>query len=202
MYFSNTNLIKSVILEGGGQGGYKRGARETCYYYFLANNTARIVGGNGEPVTFTFFQCEDYSNPISVTLPGNRMTGENTSSMVNPRCGSAARPKSDIPSGSLNNPNQFFYSPYPCQPEYQFTTSSGNFQYATFGRYNQMATTPYTLASWIPSGSLSYVYQLVESGSTLGPIAIESGSAFYSGDWLVPQGTAEQKGAISYSAYP
>jgi hypothetical protein len=198
MYFSNTNLIKSVVLNTK----QSRGAREVCYYYFFANSTAKDLGGNGVPVTFTFFQCEDYGSPTSVTLPGTTIGGANTSSMENPYCGSATRPKVDVPSGSLNNPNQFFYSPYPCQPEYQFTSSSGNFQYATFGRYNQMVTTPYTLASWIPSGSLSYVYQLVPSGSTLGPIAIESGSAFYSGGWLTPQGTEEQQQAITYSVYP
>lgn len=198
MYFSNTNLIKSVVLNTK----QSRGAREECYYYFLANNTARTLGGNGVPVTFTFFECEVYGRATSVTLPGNTIDGANTSSMVNPYCGSATRPKNDVPLGSLNNPNQFFYSPYPCQPEFQFTTSSGNFQLATFGRYNAMATTPYTLASWIPSGSLSYRYQLVPSGSTLGPIAIESGSAFYSGGWLTPQGTEEQKNAITYSAIP
>ena len=198
MYFSNTNLIKSVVLNTK----QSRGAREECYYYFLSNATARTLGGNGVPVTFTFFECEVYGRATSVTLPGNTIDGANTSSMVNPYCGSATRTKTDVPEGALNNPNQFFYSPYPCQPEYQFTTSSGNFQLATFGRYNAMATTPYTLASWIPSGSLSYQYQLVPSGSTLGPIAIESGSAFYSGGWLTPQGTEEQKNAITYSVIP
>jgi hypothetical protein len=198
MYFSNTNLIKSVVLNNK----QSRGAREECYFYFFINNTARDLGGNGVPVTFTFFKCEDYTGATSVTLTGNPLSGQNSSSMENPYCGSALRPKTDVPSGSLNNPNQFFYSPYPCQPEFQFTTSSGNYQLATFGRYNQMETTPYTLASWIPSGSLSYRYQLVPSGSTLGPIAIESGSAFYSGGWLTPQGTAEQKAAITYSAIP
>lgn len=194
MYFSNTNLIKSVSVTNQPA----RGARETCYYYFLANNTKNT--GFPVPVTFSYFGCEDYTSATTVVLPGT--VGQNTSSMENRWCGSATRLKYDIPEGEINNPNQFFYSPLPCQPEYQLLSSSGDFEYVTFGRYNQMITTPYTLASWIPSGSLSYVYQLVASGSTLGPIAIESGSAYYSGGWANPQGTPEQKLAITYSVYP
>lgn len=198
MYFSNTNLIKSIVLKQP----YK-GARETCYLLFMTNASERTEGGDGTPCTFTYYGCDDYENPFNLVLSGNMTANENTSSVDNPPCVSEPRyPVVSPASSSVNNPNQFFYSPFPCYPEHPITASTGQFQYVTFGRFPQMVTTPYTLASYIPSGSLTYEYRLIYSGSTLGPIAIESGSAYYSPGAASPQGNDQTIPYITYSVYP
>lgn len=197
MYFSNTNLQQSIVLKRP-----FKGPRETCYYIFYTNATARVSQYNpGFPsnATFTYTQCDDFVTQ-SVVLSG--VVGQNTSSVDSPyTCASATRGLYSTP-GALNNPNQIFFSPFPCQPETQIPVSTGNYQYVTFNPFLQQVTIPYCLASYIPSGSTSYEYRLIYSGSTYGPIAIESGSAFYSPGASSPQGDVNTLAAISYSVYP
>lgn len=196
MYFSNTNLQQSIVLKRP-----FKGPRETCYYIFYTNATARVTQYNpGFPTnaTFTYTPCDDYVSE-SVTLPGT--FGFNTSSVDSPfTCASSTRGLYAQP-GAQNNPNQIFFSPFPCQPETQITGST-NYQYVTFKPFPQQVTIPYCLASYIPSGSTSYQYRLLYSGSTLGPIAIVSGSAYYSPGYTAPQGDGETIPFISYSVYP
>ena len=198
MYFSNTNLIKSVVLNNK----QSRGAREVCYSFFMANASSRTEGGDGTPCTFTYYGCDDYSAPITTTISGNRFANENTSSVDTPQCVSGVRPIVVSPeSSSLNNPNQYFFSPFSCYPETEITAST-DYEYVTFLPFAQQITIPYCLASYIPSGSTTYEYRLLYSGSTLGPIAIASGSAYYSPGAAYPQGNAQTLPHISYSVYP
>lgn len=197
MYFSNTNLIKSIVLKQP----YK-GPREVCYFLFMANASYRTEGGDGTPCTFTYYGCDDYSEATTTTISGNKIANENTSSVDFYQCVSGVRPIVVTPaSSSVNNPNPYFFSPFPCYPETEIPVSS-SYQYATFLPFAQQVTIPYCLASYIPSGSTTYEYRLLYSGSTLGPIAIVSGSAYYSPGAAYPQGNSQTTPHISYSVYP
>lgn len=126
------------------------------------------------------------------------------------------------PPGSAR-PNILLFSPFTCETE--FTQSMTTYEYATWTALgvsgSRNTEDAWALASYIPSGSTEYEYRVLQLISTdcypgkclppisgtpiYGPIAIVSGSAYYSTTYDNPQGIGDvlaPKNFISYSVYP
>jgi hypothetical protein len=134
-------------------------------------------------------------------------------------------PPPSRPVGDGGRTNQLFFSPFTC--ETQFTQSMTNYEYVTFTALGvgsgssgvKDCNNPFVLASYIPSGSTQYTYRLIqliandqypgfspcgpEPGTpVLGPIAIVSGSAYYSEGYFAPKGNDYTNQRIVYTPYP
>ncbi len=209
LYLRNTNQVQTI------DNRKNIGGREVCYYGFVTN--ASYISSYPTPPgtrpttpefkTWYYFPC-DSPTQVGITLGagGGQSTapGAPTASV-----GPMSSTRFTIPSQSANGPNrpnQLFFSPFPV--ETQFTQSMTEYEYVTFCALGSGSLTndslPWALASYIPSGSNKYTYTFVQlipydqspggggvlPGGTplLGPIAIVSGSAYYSTSYGAPQG--------------
>jgi len=225
-YFRNTNQIQTVGLNK------PIGQREECYYGFVTNNTsinrvnyAPTVPGN---VLWEWFPCD---NPTETNLllgcgTANQCIQNGPTASIG--CMSSTRftiPPGTVSVGDGGRVNQIFFSPFTC--ETQFTQSMTTYEYATFTALGvgsgssgvQDCERAFVLASYIPSGSTQYTHQLIQliafdaypgyspcgpqpGTPVLGPIAIVSGSAYYSEGYDSPQGNAYTTPRILYTPYP
>jgi hypothetical protein len=225
-YLRNTNQVQTVGLNK------PIGGRESCYYGFVTNNSAinspnyqPTVPGN---VLWEWFPCD---NPTETNLllgcgPANQCIQNGPTASIG--CMSSYRytiPPPVKPVGDGGRTNQLFFSPFTC--ETQFTQSMTDYEYVTFTALGagsgsggvQDCFTPFVLASYIPSGSTAYTHQLIQLISydaypgfspcgpqpgtpVLGPIAIVSGSAYYSEGHDSPQGNDYTIPRILYTPYP
>jgi hypothetical protein len=224
LYLRNTNQIQTIDK-------VKVGGREDCYYGFVTNPFAVApdsytgpCNSQNQTVTWNYARCDNPTQQsiiVSSSLfnPGYTSLG----------CVSATR--FTVPAGfptpggtPQNREAQMLFSPFTC--ETQFTQSMTNYQYVTFQALGTPLSAPtdpnnayaFGLASYIPSGSNQYVYKVIQLIPNCnypsletpyapftplwGPIAIVSGSAYYSINFSSPKGNADTAQFISYSAYP
>jgi hypothetical protein len=177
------------------------------------------------PVVWQWFPCDSPTiTQMTLHCDNFQDPGPSTASIG---CMSSTRfiiPSSSQSSGDGGRAPSLLFSPFPC--ETQFTQSMTTYEYVTFNSLNATSSGtpdcnhPYALASYIPSGSTSYTYNLIQlipdsfppfigdncgampGTPVLGPIAIVSGSAYYSTGYETPQGNYLTSGSIIYTPYP
>jgi len=219
-YLRNTNQIQTIDK-------VKIGGRESCYYGFVTNgyavspnltNPNQPCNDQNQVVTWPYFPCD---NPTEQVI-------QVSSSLFNPGfasigCVSSARFGPPSPNGPTNRQPQMLFSPFTC--ETAFTQSMTDYEYATFCALGTGSLGndlyPFALASYIPSGSTQYTYKVIQlipnctypptstfyaAGTPLwGPIAIVSGSAYYSRTYNAPKGDElinPMSQNMYFSAYP
>lgn len=220
-YLRNTNQIQTVGLNK------PIGGRESCYYGFVTNNSyiSKRPGVGYGPTTpqnvlWKWYSCD---NPTETNLllgcgdPAQCLDNGPSASIS---CMSSYRftiPPPSIPLPDGGRENQLFFSPFTC--ETQFTQSMTTYEYVTFTAFGVSGSrdneTPFALASYIPSGSTAYEYKVIQligydnypgpaqqapiSGTPVyGPIAVVSGSAYWSQTYGNPTDTSR----IVYAPYP
>jgi hypothetical protein len=210
-YFRNTNQIQTVGLNK------PIGGREECYYGFVTNGYAvspNLTNPNqpcnnvSQVVTWPYFPCDNPTEQLIQVASSNTSNG-----YASIGCVSANRFGPPSPAGPTNREPQMLFSPFTC--ETQFSQSMTEYEYVTFtalgfgspyitGSALGNDSFPFGLASYIPSGSTQYEYKVIQlipnctyppdsdfyaPGTPLwGPIAIVSGSAYYSTTYAYPKG--------------
>lgn len=220
LYLRNTSQVQTI------DNRKNIGGRETCYYGFITNNSyiSKKAGAtygptNPQPALWKWYPCDNPTETNLLLSAGAGFAPYNgpTSSIG---CMSSTRytiPPPSIPLGDGGRENQLFFSPFTC--ETAFTQSMTTYEYVTFTAFGPSGSrdedTPFALASYIPSGSTNYTYQLIQligddnypgpaqvapiSGTpVLGPIAVVSGSAY----WSKGSGTPQTTDKIVYAPYP
>jgi len=218
-YLRNTNQIQTVGLNK------PIGGREECYYGFITNNSyiSNQPGPGYAPTTpgnvlWEWFPCDNPTETNLLLGCGNVNQCLDNGPTASIGCMSSTRytiPPDRGPGSP--RPNQLFWSPFTCETE--FTQSMTTYEYVTFTAFGVSGSrdneTPFALASYIPSGSTDYTYQLVQligydnypgpaqqapiaNTPVLGPIAVVSGSAY----WSKGNGTPQTTDKIVYAPYP
>lgn len=232
-YFRNTNQIQTVGLNKPIGGREECRYTFVTNAYAVGPNAAnplQICNNTQQDVFFPYYNCDTIvENNTTITtspLPGGPWQSLG--------CVSTSRYGPAVPAGAANRPTQVLVSPFTCETqftqsmtEYEYVT----FTSLGFGDPYITGSTPpvlvnnnvysFALASYIPSGSTQYEYKVIqllpncayptptvyyEPGTPLwGPIAIVSGSAYYSVGAAYPKGDEPVNPtmqSVYFSPYP